>query len=79
MFLYLLSHHMDTTYLQSVCNLGHLDLILAAAVRVVRKGLRCSPDAFGKEKGAALCSEASEEDALIRILVWIFLLNKERN
>ena len=53
------SHHRKITHFLSVWNSGHLDFVFTTVVRVVRKGLCCSPDrhgGFGPEK-VTLCSD----------------------
>src|SRR6266850_4778051 len=59
------SHHRVNTYFRSVWNSGYLDLVLTAIVRFIRKRFRCSPEGLYPEQSAR-CSEALEEDALVR-------------
>jgi hypothetical protein len=57
-----------STYSWSIWNLGHLDLIIMTVLRIVvvviGKGFGCCPDGNSPEQ-AALCSKASDEDALV--------------
>jgi len=55
-----------------------LFLIVFAIARVIRTGFCCSSEWFGPEK-TAFCSEAPDEDALIRIVVDVaFQKNKKK-
>jgi hypothetical protein len=49
-----------------------LDLILTVVVGIVRRWFRFSSEGLYPEE-TALCSEASDKDALILIRAWIFL------
>jgi hypothetical protein len=67
MFFSSLSEHMNTTYIPNVWNSGRLNLVLMTVVRTVRMAFCCGLDGFD-QGNAALCSEAPDEDALIRSL-----------
>jgi hypothetical protein len=49
-----------------------LNLILTVVVGIVRRWFRFSSEGLYPEE-TALCSEASDKDALILIRAWIFL------
>ena len=52
------------TYFWIVWNYGQLDVVLGTVLRVIRKGLGRSADAFDPGK-AAFCSKALDEDTLV--------------
>lgn len=68
---------MEITYFWTIRNSGYLDLIVSTVVRIVRAGFCCSPHWFGPEEDA-LCTEAPDEDALIRSRGRILLLIQKR-
>jgi hypothetical protein len=66
-----------TTYFLSTWRSFHLYLIVSGVVRVVRMGFCCSTEVVDSVE-AALCSEALNEDALIRSREWILLSKQQR-
>jgi hypothetical protein len=68
---YINSHRMKT-HIRNTWNFCHLYLTVAAVVRVVWRRFCGGLDWPGPEEDA-LCSETSDEDALIRSRWWIFL------
>ena len=66
-----------TTYFRNTWDSCHLYLIVSGVVRVVRTGFCCSTEVCEPEE-AALCSEALNEDALIRSRGWILLSIQQR-
>ena len=71
-FSFSIDSHRKATYFRSIRNSCGWYLIVSAIVRVVWKGLSSSSDRSGPEEDA-LCSETSDEDALIRGHGWILL------